>query len=72
VVIKIGKTTEILNIKNKGVLTVKFLWWVALVVAIIGVLLQLEVFTINVQFLTSFWIEVAAATLFAIAALGKK
>jgi hypothetical protein len=53
---------------------VKFLWWVALVVAIVGILLHLKILDINLQvkFLTDFWVEVVAAVLFAIAALGKK
>ncbi len=52
----------------------KFLWWTGLVLAIIGILLYLDIFSINLQvkFLTGFWVEVVAAALLAISALGKK
>jgi hypothetical protein len=49
----------------------KVLWWIALVVAVIGVLIHQGIIDINIINISSFWFEVIAAGLFAIAGLSK-
>ena len=47
------------------------LWWVALVVAVVGVLIFLNIINIPSLSLPSFWIVTGAAGLFAITGLFK-
>jgi hypothetical protein len=57
----------------KGVLNMKIiLWWIALVVAVVGILIFKNIINIPSLTISSFWIIVGAAGLFAITGLIKK
>jgi hypothetical protein len=50
----------------------KLMWWIALIIAIVGILMYLGVLSIakyhGIVYITAFWVEVIAAGLFAITA----
>lgn len=48
------------------------LWWVALVVAVVGILLFQNIINIPSLTVSSFWLVVGAAGLFAVTGLFKK
>lgn len=54
----------------KNASSIGILWWTALVIAIVGILMRQGV--ISISQISSFWMMVISAGLFAVAALAKK
>ena len=60
----------ITNLERMIIMKPNILWWIAAIVAIVGILMFEKV--VYISQVSSFWMEVVAAGLFAISALFKK